>query len=175
SRARHAADHSRATRRGEEPAGDHRLLRRPLRRLRADEAAVRRPGRARVARPAGLRGGARDHGVRVSAAALARAARAAAAAFRGGRGARSCRARAGIAMILLIVVAAVLAVGTVWFLARAVRSPAVALTPQERQGYEQLRDRLLAQLRELDVEEGDRNVDAGIASDERRRLEAELA
>src|SRR5581483_9487566 len=53
--------------------------------------------------------------------------------------------------------------------------PAVALTPQERQGYEQLRDRLLAQLRELDVEEGDRNVDAGIASDERRRLEAELA
>jgi cytochrome c-type biogenesis protein CcmH len=38
-----------------------------------------------------------------------------------------------------------------------------------------LRERLLVQLNELDVEEGDRNIDADVVSDERRRLEAELA
>lgn len=77
-------------------------------------------------------------------------------------------------MILALALAAFIAVVTVWFLARAVRS-APATGQESYEGLAQLPDRLLAQLRELDVEESDRNVDAGIAADERRRLEAELA
>lgn len=77
-------------------------------------------------------------------------------------------------MIVALVLAALIAAVTVWFLARAVRS-APATGQENYEGLEQLRDRLLAQLRELDVEEGDRSVDAGTATDERRRLEAELA
>ena len=77
-------------------------------------------------------------------------------------------------MILFLVLAAMIAVVTVWFLARSMFvRPAV-----DREGYDglvQLRDRLLSQLRELDVEEGDRNVDFGTAADERQRLEADLA
>ncbi|MHB8741846.1 MAG: tetratricopeptide repeat protein [Sulfuricaulis sp.] len=41
--------------------------------------------------------------------------------------------------------------------------------------YQQLRDRLLTQLNELDMEEGDRNIDKAVVKDERRRLEVELA
>jgi cytochrome c-type biogenesis protein CcmH len=77
-------------------------------------------------------------------------------------------------MIGLILFAALIALATVWFLARAVRAqPRSAAV--DRDGLEQLRERLLAQLRELDVEEGDRNVDGQIAVDERARLDAELA
>lgn len=75
----------------------------------------------------------------------------------------------------LLIFAALAAAVTVWYLARAVRS-ATAPPGQERDdGLVQLRDRLLAQLRELDVEVGDGNVDPNAAADERRRLEAELA
>jgi cytochrome c-type biogenesis protein CcmH len=77
-------------------------------------------------------------------------------------------------MIGLILFAALIALATVWFLARAVRTRPVPSTV-DRDGLEQLRERLLAQLRELDVEEGDRNVDGQIAVDERARLDAELA
>lgn len=73
------------------------------------------------------------------------------------------------------IAAAVLVIATVWFLARGVRAAPAAPTQEDREGLEHLRDRLLAQLHELDVEEGDRNVDTAIATDERRRLEAELA
>lgn len=77
-------------------------------------------------------------------------------------------------MTLLLILAALLALVTVWFLARAVRrAPAGAEASYD--GLVQLRDRLLAQLRELDVEEGDRNIDTAVAADERRRLESELA
>jgi cytochrome c-type biogenesis protein CcmH len=72
----------------------------------------------------------------------------------------------------LLLFAAFSALATVWFLARAVR--ARAAPPADRDGLEQLRDRLLAQLRELDVEEGDRNIDGKVAVDERARIEAEL-
>lgn len=78
-------------------------------------------------------------------------------------------------MILVWSIAAVIAVATVWFLARAVRSGAPHAASEDPDALAQLRDRLLAQLRELDVEEGDRNVDTDIATDERQRLEAELA
>jgi cytochrome c-type biogenesis protein CcmH len=77
-------------------------------------------------------------------------------------------------MIGLILFAALIALATVWFLARAVRTRPVPSTV-DRDGLEQLRERLLAQLRELDVEEADRNVDGQIAVDERARLDAELA
>ena len=77
-------------------------------------------------------------------------------------------------MIGLILFAALIALATVWFLARAVRAQA-APPPVDHDGLVQLRERLLAQLRELDVEEGDRNVDSKVAVDERARIEAELA
>lgn len=77
-------------------------------------------------------------------------------------------------MIGLILFAALIALATVWFLARAVRAQPVSLAV-DRDGLEQLRERLLAQLRELEVEEADRNVDSIVAVDERARLEAELA
>ncbi|HEY8554857.1 MAG TPA: tetratricopeptide repeat protein [Burkholderiales bacterium] len=77
-------------------------------------------------------------------------------------------------MTLLLVLGALIAGATVWFLARAVaRTPAA--DGEARESLFQVRDRLLAQLRELDAEEADRNVDAAVAADERRRLEAELA
>jgi cytochrome c-type biogenesis protein CcmH len=78
-------------------------------------------------------------------------------------------------MTVVWLLAALLVVATVWFLARAVRSAPARPAPEDYDGKVQLRDRLLAQLRELDVEEADRNVDATIATDERQRLEAELA
>jgi cytochrome c-type biogenesis protein CcmH len=46
---------------------------------------------------------------------------------------------------------------------------------EEWQELWQVRGRLLAQLHELDVEEGDHNVDANVVDDERKRLEGELA
>lgn len=78
-------------------------------------------------------------------------------------------------MTVVWLLAALLVVATVWFLARAVRSAPARPVSADYDGKMQLRDRLLAQLRELDIEEADRNVDATIASDERQRLEAELA
>ena len=78
-------------------------------------------------------------------------------------------------MIAVWLIAAFIVVVTVWFLARAVRTEPAAPAQEDRQALMQLRDRLLTQLRELDVEEGDRNVDSSVAADERRRLEAELA
>ncbi len=77
-------------------------------------------------------------------------------------------------MIALLAVAALIAVLTVWFLARPLRRAATA-PKEDRQALMALRDRLLAQLREIDVETGDRNIDANVAADERQRLEAELA
>lgn len=76
-------------------------------------------------------------------------------------------------MIALIVIAVLLAAASVWFLLR----PLAHATPAHEGHYQllQLRDRLLVQLRELDMEEGDANVDPKVAADERLRLEAELA
>lgn len=79
-------------------------------------------------------------------------------------------------MTWLILAAAVIAGAAVWFIARPLRARAQAAPEREsREGLVQRRDRLLAQLRELDVEIGDRNVDAEVAADERLRLEADLA
>lgn len=79
-------------------------------------------------------------------------------------------------MTILLVVGALLAVITAWFLAHPLRSAVPRSAQAESEdGLVQLRDRLLAQLRELDMETTDRNVDPSVAADERRRLEAELA
>jgi cytochrome c-type biogenesis protein CcmH len=77
-------------------------------------------------------------------------------------------------MTTLILLAALIAAGTVWFLAWPLKRPAVVLREGPTQLL-QLRDRLIAQLNELDVETGDRNMDPAVVVDERRRLEAELA
>lgn len=77
-------------------------------------------------------------------------------------------------MTTLIVLAALVAGVTVWFLAWPLRRPAVALREGATQ-LTQLRDRLVTQLNELDVETGDRNLDPAVVADERRRIEAELA
>lgn len=78
-------------------------------------------------------------------------------------------------MIWLAVVALLIAAATAWYLARPL-ARAVVTDDRERQNQlQQLRDRLLVQLDELDVEEGDRNIDTTVLSDERDRLEAELA
>ena len=78
-------------------------------------------------------------------------------------------------MIWLAVVALLIAVATAWYLARPL-ARGIVMDDRERQNQlQQLRDRLLVQLDELDVEEGDRNIDTAVLSDERNRLEAELA
>ena len=78
-------------------------------------------------------------------------------------------------MIWLIAIAVLITAGTVWYLIRPLsRRP----RREDSEAYHQLmqvRERLLAQLNELDVEVGDRNLDSAVVSDERRRLEAELA
>lgn len=78
-------------------------------------------------------------------------------------------------MIWLAVVALVMTLVTVWYMARPLMRPFVADDRERRDQYQQLRDRLLTQLNELDMEEGDRNIDTAVVNDERRRLEAELA
>lgn len=71
--------------------------------------------------------------------------------------------------------AALIASATVWYVARPLARPISEDTGERRDQLEQLRERLLVQLNELDIEEGDRNIDADVVGDERSRLEAELA
>lgn len=76
---------------------------------------------------------------------------------------------------VLLVVALLLTAAAVWWLVRplSVRS---AATPIESQAQLSLvRDRLITQLNELDMEAADRNIDPTVLNDERTRLEAELA
>ena len=78
-------------------------------------------------------------------------------------------------MILLAVAAVLIASAAVWYVVRPLTRAVVADTRERRHQLQLLRDRLLTQLNELDIEEGDRNIDAAVVSDERSRLEAELA
>lgn len=73
-------------------------------------------------------------------------------------------------LLVFILVAAVV---TAWFLSRPLSAPVQGR--EDRDGLLQLRDRLLGQLREMEIEAADRNIDAVVVDDERRRLEAELA
>lgn len=78
-------------------------------------------------------------------------------------------------MIWLAVVALLIAFATAWYLARPLAQAAMTDDRERQHQLQQLRDRLLVQLDELDVEEGDRNIDTAVLADERNRLEAELA
>ncbi|MFQ5938025.1 MAG: hypothetical protein ACE5LB_16615, partial [Acidiferrobacterales bacterium] len=78
-------------------------------------------------------------------------------------------------MVALLVLGLLAAVATVWFVLRpvsATRSPAAS---EQQHQLQLVRERLLTQLNELDAEAADKGVDAQVANDERRRLEAELA
>ena len=78
-------------------------------------------------------------------------------------------------MIWLAAAALLITVVTVWYMARPLARPVTQDDPERRGQLQQLRDRLLTQLNELDIEEADRNIDTDVVSDERSRLEAELA
>ncbi len=78
-------------------------------------------------------------------------------------------------MIWLAVIALLITLVTVWYMARPLIHPLVVDDRERRDQFLQLRERLLTQLNELDMEEGDRNIDTAVVNDERRRLEAELA
>lgn len=76
-------------------------------------------------------------------------------------------------MLMLLTLAALLLLATGWWLLRPTASSLAA--SGERGDLEQLRDRLVVQLDELDRERLDRGVEAGTAADEEQRLSAELA
>jgi cytochrome c-type biogenesis protein CcmH/NrfG len=78
-------------------------------------------------------------------------------------------------MIWYAAIAVLITVVSVWYLARPLARQVVQDGAEQRDQLQQLRERLLAQLNELDVEVGDRNIDVDVANDERHRLETELA
>jgi len=78
-------------------------------------------------------------------------------------------------MTALFILSALLLVATLWWLSRPLRGTAADSTVSERADLEQLRDRLVAQLNELDAERADRGIDSAVAQDEELRLSAELA
>lgn len=76
-------------------------------------------------------------------------------------------------MLMLLTLAALLLLATGWWLLRPASSSIAA--SGERGDLEQLRDRLIIQLDELDRERLDRGIEAGTAADEEQRLSAALA
>jgi cytochrome c-type biogenesis protein CcmH len=78
-------------------------------------------------------------------------------------------------MLMLIVLAALLTGASLWWLTRPLRATVRTQVDSERADLEQLRDRLIAQLNELDAERADRGIEAGVADEEELRLSAELA
>ncbi len=78
-------------------------------------------------------------------------------------------------MIWLIAIAVLVTAGTVWYLIRPLSRRSHREGNEVYQQLMQVRERMLVHLNELDVEAGDRNLDDAVVSDERRRLEAELA
>lgn len=78
-------------------------------------------------------------------------------------------------MIGLFLLAAVLLAATLWWLTRPLRKAPEPATSSDQADLEQLRDRLVVQLGELDAERADRGIDSVVAGDEELRLSAELA
>ncbi len=78
-------------------------------------------------------------------------------------------------MIWLAASALVISALTLWYVTRPLMQPVTSDDRERLDQLQQLRDRLLVQLDELDIEEGDRNIDAAVVVDERQRLEGELA
>ena len=78
-------------------------------------------------------------------------------------------------MIALLLLALIILSATVWWLSRPLRKPPESVSASEHADLEQLRDRLLTQLNELDAEQADRGIDSTVARDEELRLSTELA
>ena len=78
-------------------------------------------------------------------------------------------------MIWLAASALVISALTLWYVTLPLMRPIASDDRERLDQWQQLRDRLLVQLDELDIEEGDRNIDAAVVGDERQRLEGELA
>ena len=78
-------------------------------------------------------------------------------------------------MIWFATIAVLIVAVTVWYLARPLARLAATDSSEQRDQLQQLRERLLVQLSELHIEEGDHNIDTDVVGDERRRLETELA
>lgn len=76
---------------------------------------------------------------------------------------------------ILLSAAVLLVVGTVWFVARPLRRAAVVIPGTPRHELELVRERLVAQLNEIDAERVDKGMDPQIARDEELRVSAELA
>ncbi|HET9123179.1 MAG TPA: hypothetical protein VFN52_06765 [Acidiferrobacteraceae bacterium] len=75
-------------------------------------------------------------------------------------------------MIVIVILACLITAGVIWFLTRP---GAVPGGTTERLQLIAVRDRLVAQLRELAADRGDHRVDDAIAAAEQQRLEFELA
>lgn len=78
-------------------------------------------------------------------------------------------------MIWLAIFALLITAVTVWYLVRPLRQMKLADDREREHQLQLVRGRLLTQLNELDLEEADKNIDSSVLSDERERLEAELA
>jgi len=78
-------------------------------------------------------------------------------------------------MIALMLIAIVLMAATIWWVSRPLREAAPAPAENETAELEIVRDRLLAQLRELEAERADQGIERDVAEAEELRLSAELA
>lgn len=78
-------------------------------------------------------------------------------------------------MIALLLLGLIMLIATVWWLSRPLRKQPESVSASEHADLEQLRDRLLTQLNELDAEQADRGIDSTVAREEELRLSAELA
>lgn len=78
-------------------------------------------------------------------------------------------------MITILVLAVLVTATSVWWLARPGTVAIAGQGATQRLQLEAVRDRLVAQLQELDYDQADGRVDSVVAGDEHRRLEFELA
>ena len=76
---------------------------------------------------------------------------------------------------ILLSAALLLVVVTVWFVARPLRRTTVEIPGTPRHELVLVRERLVAQLNEIDAERADKGMDAQVARDEELRISAELA
>jgi cytochrome c-type biogenesis protein CcmH len=78
-------------------------------------------------------------------------------------------------VIYLGALSMILIAATLWFMLRPLARSSQAESQEEFQQLLLVRERLISQLNEIDIEDRDRNMDPEIAADERRRVEGDLA
>jgi cytochrome c-type biogenesis protein CcmH len=78
-------------------------------------------------------------------------------------------------MTALVLIAVSLLAVSLWWISRPLRRAPAAPVAVERAELVIVRDRLLAQLRELDAERADQGIESAVARDEELRLSTELA